>query len=56
MIEEHDEAVVSLIVRVSYTKPPRKLDLDLKNSEIPHAKLSIVEPLQLEIKSLPLHL
>lgn len=45
--------VAPLLGLGSYTKNPCELDLDLKNHESPPAKPSIIEPPQIEFKSLP---
>lgn len=53
-IHDYDDVVVALSGLGSYFKNPLKLDIDLKNREIPPAKTSIEEPPKLELKVLHL--
>lgn len=55
-MEEYEKVVDSLIGIEFHTKNPAKLDLDLKNCIILLAKLSILEPLKIELRPLPPHL
>ncbi|XP_075088505.1 uncharacterized protein LOC142170483 [Nicotiana tabacum] len=55
-MEGYMESVKALEGLGSYTYVPEKLSLDLENRATPHAKPSIIEPSQLELKPLPPHL
>ncbi|XP_075111700.1 uncharacterized protein LOC142181916 [Nicotiana tabacum] len=55
-VEGYMESVNALEGLGSYTYAPAKLSLDLENRATPPAKLSIIEPPQLELKPLPPHL
>ncbi|XP_075096293.1 uncharacterized protein LOC142174405 [Nicotiana tabacum] len=55
-MEGYIESVNALERLGSYTYAPAKLSLDLENRATPPAKPSIIEPPQLELKSLPPHL
>lgn len=54
----YDEVILALdwVRTCSYSKTPKKLDLDLKNRETPLVKPSIEETPMLELKELPSHL
>lgn len=53
--EDYDEFFVGLD-RLEFLSKPKKLELDMKNSDTALAKPSVEEALKLEIKSLPSHL
>ncbi|XP_049406090.1 uncharacterized protein LOC125869677 [Solanum stenotomum] len=54
-IDEYDELVAPLD-RFEFRFKPKRLELDMKNRDTPPAKLSVDEPLKLELKVPPSHL